>query len=157
MKRKEPMDKLKPNPFIHEIELLLISLGLEVEKAKQIVLTGELLYFNFNDIPIYVCLPSIVPSPYSSIVRIEAQVAELPEEDAGRLVVSIVSYLSIHDCTPIRVIYRRSTAQSAKVLIRFVCDLETMRIGSLAPILLHICEVAEQMKVDLTGQLYRAG
>ena len=93
------MECLKQNPFLAEIETLLSGLGLEVEKAKQIVPNGHLLYFNYNEIPMYLCLPDVMPSSYSNITRIEAEVAQLNEVDAGRLVVSIVSYLSINDCT----------------------------------------------------------
>lgn len=142
------MDDLKNNPFIAEVEILLSSLGLDAKKAKHVVPTGELLYFNFNELPIYVCLPAHVPSSYSSIARIEAEIAELADANVGQLLVSIVTYLSIHDCTPIRVMSRRSHGQNTKVLIGFVCDLQFLQVGSLAPILLHICEVADQMRSE---------
>jgi len=143
------MDAIKPNPFLIEIESMLTSLGLDVQKAKQIVPNGVLIYFNFNNTSLYVCLPDALPSPYSNICRIEAEVAELNETDAGRLVVSIASYMQIEDCTPIRVTIKRSTGQHAKVLIGFVCDLQTLQLGSLAPILLHSCELADYLRNEL--------
>jgi hypothetical protein len=146
------MDALKPNPFISEVEKLLASLGLDVEKAKHVVPNGVLLYFNFNEIPLYICLPSMIPSDYSNITRIEAEVAELNETDAGQLVVGITSYISVHDCTPVRVTTRRSEHQNVKVMIGFVCDLQFLRVGSLAPILLHICELADQMRTELVTE-----
>ncbi len=143
------MDKIKPNPFIKEVQSLLTSLGLDFEKAQQIVPNGILINFNFNEIPLYVCLPDALPSPYSNICRIEAEVADLVETDAGRLVVSIASYLQIEDCTPVRVTTKRSVGQKAKVIIEFVCELQLLNLGALAPILLHCCELADHFRSEM--------
>ena len=143
------MDAIKPNPFVVEVESLLTTLGLDVEGAKQVVPTAVLLYFNFNQIPVYVCLPNLLPSPYSNVTRINAEVAELNEVDAGHLVVSIASFLYIEVCSPLRVSTKRSTGQKTKVLIEFICDLQTLQPGSLAPILLHSCEIADHLRNEL--------
>jgi hypothetical protein len=143
------MDTVKPNPFLAEVEKLLTTLGLDFGKAKHTVPNGELLFFNFNDIPMYVCAPSVLPNNYSNLIRIDAEVAELREVDAGHLIVSIASYLYVHDCTPVRVTSKKSEGQKIKVLLEFVCDLQSLQVGSLAPILLHCCELADQLRSEL--------
>lgn len=149
------MDKIKLNPFLVEAESMLATLGLEVEKAKQVMPNGVLFYFFFNDRPIYLCLPDQVPSIYSNICRIEAEVAELEETDAARLVYGISIYLTTNDCTPVRVVAKPSNGQKAKVLIQFVADLESLQLGSVASIILHCCELADELRREMVsdGQL----
>lgn len=140
---------LKPNPFLPEVESLLGSLGLDVNQARQLVPNGALFHFNFNDIPVYLCVPTALPSPYSNITRIEAEVAELNEVEAGQLIVSIASYLQIEDCTPVRVASKRSKGTRVKVLIEFVCDLQLLKACALAKMLLHCCELADLLRNEL--------
>jgi hypothetical protein len=140
---------LKPNPFLAEVELLLAGLGLEVEKAKQIVPNGALFYFNFNEVPVYLCVPTELPSPYSNITRLEAEVAELDEVEAGQLIVSIATYLQIESCSPIRVAAKRTKGQRISVLLSFVCDLGLLQTGALAAVLLNCCELADSLRQEM--------
>lgn len=139
--------RLKPNPFLPEVESLLK--GLDVDQAKQVVPNGALFYFNYNEVPVYLSLPLVLPCSYSNITRIEAEVAELDEAEAAQLIVAITSYLQIEDCTPVRVTARRVKSQRSKVLISFVCDLQLLQSGALAAMLLHCCELADQMRSEL--------
>lgn len=142
-------DQLKQNPFLLEVEKILLGLGLDVQGAKHVVPNGALFYFNFNDVPVYVCVPLVFPCSYSNITRIEAEVAELDEVGASQLLVAITSYLQVEDCTPVRVTTKRVKAHRAKVLITFVCDLQLLQAGAVAKILLHCCELADQMRNEL--------
>lgn len=144
---------LRPNPFLAEVESLLAGLGLDVNKAKQIVPNGALFHFNFNEVRVYLCVPTELPSPYSNVTRLEAEVAEIDEVEAGQLVVSIASYLQIEDCTPIRVASKRSKGQKVKVLIEFVCDLQLLSSGALATVLLHCCEVADHLRNEMVSDV----
>lgn len=146
------MDQIKPNPFLVEVESMLTTLGLDLNQAKQVVPNGVLFNFNFNDIPLYVCLPDQVPSTFSSICRIEAEVAELDETDAARLVYSISIFLSINDNTPVRVSAKRAKGPMVKILIQFVTDLESLQPSSIASILLHCCELADELRSEMVLQ-----
>lgn len=145
------MDTIKPNPFLEKVESMLTTLGLDTEKAKQVVPNGILFNFLFNDRPVYVCLPDRAPSTYSNICRIEAEVAELDKTDAARLVYGISIYLDTNDNTPVRVAAKQSKGQKVKILIQFVADLESLQHGSVASSLLHCCELADELRLEMVS------
>lgn len=150
------MDKLKLNPFLVEVEALLKSFGIDIESIKQTVPNATLFDFNFNDIPVYICIPSTLLSPYSSVARIEAEIAEFEEIEAGQLVVAIAAYLQIEDCTPVRVTTKRSKGKRMKILIEFVSDLRLLQLGALAMMLTHSCELADQIRTELVEGTWKA-
>lgn len=144
------VQSLKKTPFLEEVESLLSNLGLRVDLARNELSTSVMFKFDFNDVPVYVCVPTL--ETYSSITRIEAEVAELDEVEGGQLIVAIASYLQIEDCTPLRVTNRRSKGRKMKILLEFVSDLQLLQTGALATMLLHCCELADQMRRELVSQ-----
>lgn len=142
------MDALKSNPFLIEVESLLKELGLDVNKAKQVVPNGILFYFNFNELPVYVCLPSTLPSEYSNITRIEVEVTCLDAVTVGHLIYTIGLYLDMNDCSPIRVI-PRSHGQKVKIIIQFVCNLLLLQPTTLAETIIRCCDLGDYIKENL--------
>lgn len=143
------MDSIKPNPFLSEVESLLKALGLDVDQAKRVAPNAVLFNFNFNEIPVYLCVPNALPNRYSNVSRIEAEIADLEEVETAQLTVIIASYLHIEDCTPIRVVTKRSKGTRVKLLIEFVSNLQMLQTGALAVVLLHCCELADQLRSEL--------
>lgn len=142
------MDALKSNPFLTEVESLLKVLGIDVNKAKQVVPNGILFYFSFKELPVYVCLPSTLPSDYSNTSRIEVEVACLDAVTAGHLIYTIGLYLDMNDCSPIRVI-PRTHGPKVKIIIQFVCNLLLLQPTTLAETIIHCCDLSDYIKENL--------
>lgn len=145
------MDTIKPNQFLEEVEIMLSGLGLDTQQARQTFPTCAQYFFNYNDVKVYLGLPSIFPSAYSNVARLEATIAELNEVDAGHLIVALTGFL-YNDCTPVKITSKPAKNQRVEVLLSFVVNLELLREGALATILLHLFEVADQMRNDFIGQ-----
>ncbi len=134
------MDKLTSNEFEKELDKTLGGLGLDLMQAKQIYPTGITYNFFWDGLPFYIFIPD---QSYTGVLRLEVEFSEFDELDAGRRVVYSVScYLTIHDCSLVRVVPKPTKEQKVKILLQTVGIIDWFQPGFIGSVIIHMAELA---------------
>ncbi|MGE0761858.1 MAG: hypothetical protein AB7N80_01140 [Bdellovibrionales bacterium] len=149
------MDQRKPSELEIVIDKMLGDLQLDLTSAKHVTATGVIYNFLWDDRPFFISFPPTMPNTYSHVFRMEIEIAELNEADAGRILYEIALYVHVHDCTLIRVVPKPSTNRTIKVLLQVVGLVDWLKPEFISDVVINMADLAIYFRDTMTERSQR--
>lgn len=140
------MDKRKPCEFEIALDKTLSDLGLDLTGAKSVRATGTSYQFHWNDFPFWISVPVSAPNSYSNVFRVDIDVATLDERDAGRVLYEIAYYLTVNDCTVVRVVPHPIKERKVKIQLEIVGLVDWFQPDFISFAVPHMAELAQHFR-----------
>lgn len=129
------MDKLKSHPLEIEADRIVTDLDGDLERMKQVMDTGisyNFLYASENEIRVYLCLVTYVPTRSDNLFRLEFTVGEANAEDVGRILFAITLDMDLQRYNTLRVIPRTKNHRTYEIILQSVCNVDMVSEGFLS-------------------------
>lgn len=146
------MDMLKPHPLEAETDKIINDLGGDLTKMKEVFDTGTMYRLNWDDIPLYIGLPTYVPTRASNIVRIEFTLDEVAAKDVGRILFAISLDQDMNRNFPNRVVPRTKDERTYEIILQSVCEVDLVREDFVSSTILYAADICRLYRDEFLEQ-----